>query len=250
MARPKKDSFDYFPHDTDAANDEKIEAMRATYGNDGYAFYFILLERIYKKNGVLDVKTPAIMTAIQRNITSDSELFQKMLNTAFEIDLFDKGSFDEKGIITSKAIESRTLSVNSERARKREWAKGKKVLDVENTANRRQLTPKVKDKVKVKDNIIPLSPPNGEGDAFNTFWQAYPKKVAKPQALKAFNKLKPDNQLLQQMLSAIEKQKKSPEWTKQSGQFIPYPGTWLNDYRWEDEQVDMPAQGKELQYLC
>ena len=38
-ARPRKDTFDYFPHDTDAAHDEKIEAMRALYGNDGYAFY-------------------------------------------------------------------------------------------------------------------------------------------------------------------------------------------------------------------
>lgn len=135
MARPKKDSFDYFPHDTDAASDEKIEAMRALYGNDGYAFYFILLERIYKKNGVLDVKNPAIMAALQRNITSDSELFQKMLDTAFEINLFDKGSFDEKGILSSKAIESRTFSVNSERARKREWAEGKKVLDIKNPAD-------------------------------------------------------------------------------------------------------------------
>jgi hypothetical protein len=47
MARPKKEGMDYFPHDTDAVNDEKIEALRLLYGNDGYAFYFILLERIY-----------------------------------------------------------------------------------------------------------------------------------------------------------------------------------------------------------
>ena len=48
MARPPKEGLDYFPHDTDAVNDEKIEALRALYGNDGYAFFFILLERIYR----------------------------------------------------------------------------------------------------------------------------------------------------------------------------------------------------------
>lgn len=55
MARPLKEGMDYFPHDTDASDDEKIEALRAIYGNDGYAFYFILLdlislEKIYWKH--------------------------------------------------------------------------------------------------------------------------------------------------------------------------------------------------------
>jgi len=29
--------------------------------------------------------------------------------------------------------------------------------------------------------------------------------------------------------------KKSNEWTENKGQFIPYPSTWLNQHRWEDE---------------
>lgn len=49
MARPLKLGLDYFPHDTDAWNDDKIEAMRVNFGNDGYAFYFIILERIYSQ---------------------------------------------------------------------------------------------------------------------------------------------------------------------------------------------------------
>ena len=43
MARPRKEGLDYFPHDTDAASDEKIEALTIIYGAKGYAFYFILL---------------------------------------------------------------------------------------------------------------------------------------------------------------------------------------------------------------
>ena len=70
---------------------------------------------------------------------------------------------------------------------------------------------------------------------FERFWKAYPKKVSKPGAKKAFDKLKPTDELLQTMLTAIERQKGSEQWTKDNGQFIPYPATWLNNNRWEDE---------------
>ena len=40
---------------------------------------------------------------------------------------------------------------------------------------------------------------------------------------------------LETLLSAVEKQKKSEQWTKNDGQFIPNPSTWLNQGRWDDE---------------
>jgi hypothetical protein len=234
MARGKKETFDYFPHDTDAAHDEKIEAMRALYGNDGYAFYFILLERIYKSNGILDVQNPSIRTALAQNITSDSGLFDKMLGTAFDIQLFDKVAFDEQGILSSPAIERRVASVNGERLRKREWARrqsgSQKDLDVQNTSNGQHSTPKV----KVKDKDTPI-PPTGFDARFNQFWKAYPKKVGKGAAEKSFQKFKPDDALLGAMLEAIAGQRNSQEWQKDSGQYIPNPATWLNQRRWEDE---------------
>lgn len=70
---------------------------------------------------------------------------------------------------------------------------------------------------------------------FNAFWDAYPKKVSKLYAFKCFEKLKVSDELLAQMLKAIEAQKKSIEWTKDGGEFIPHPSTWLNQGRWEDE---------------
>ena len=54
-------------------------------------------------------------------------------------------------------------------------------------------------------------------------------------AKKAFEKLKPDADLLETMIRAIEKQKRSEQWMKDNGQFIPHPQTWLNGKRWEDE---------------
>lgn len=68
--------------------------------------------------------------------------------------------------------------------------------------------------------------------AFDAFWAAYPKKVGKGDTRKAFAKVKAP---LDALLNAIETQKKSQQWQKDNGQYIPNPSTWLNQGRWEDE---------------
>lgn len=70
---------------------------------------------------------------------------------------------------------------------------------------------------------------------FEIFWKAYPKKVGKGAAEKAFAKAKPDDALTEKMLSAVEAAKRSSQWRKDGGQYIPNPATWLNQKRWEDE---------------
>jgi uncharacterized protein YdaU (DUF1376 family) len=70
---------------------------------------------------------------------------------------------------------------------------------------------------------------------FDVFWNKYPKKVGKDAALKAFQKRKPDQHLLVQMLNALGEQSRSEAWVKDGGQFVPNPATWLNQGRWQDE---------------
>jgi len=70
---------------------------------------------------------------------------------------------------------------------------------------------------------------------FDTFWQAYPKRIAKAKAEEAFSKLNPDEELMKVMLAALKAWSKTDQWTKESGQFVPNPTTWINQRRWEDE---------------
>ena len=70
---------------------------------------------------------------------------------------------------------------------------------------------------------------------FDRFWAAYPRKEAKPKAHDAFIKINPDEELLEKMLTAIEKWKASDQWNENNGQYIPHPTTWLNQQRWNDE---------------
>jgi len=37
------------------------------------------------------------------------------------------------------------------------------------------------------------------------------------------------------VLTAIDMQKHSEQWRKESGKYIPNPAIWLNQKRWEDE---------------
>ena len=90
-----------------------------------------------------------------------------------------------------------------------------------------------KTKTKTKTNIYSCA----KADAFAAFWAAYPKKKSKADAEKAFKQV---TEPIEVLLAAIEAQKKSPEWQKDGGQFIPYPATWLRRGAWMDE-TDAPA---------
>jgi hypothetical protein len=83
--------------------------------------------------------------------------------------------------------------------------------------------------------------PTGAEVRFESFWTAYPKKVGKDAAERAFAKRKPDEATLAAMLSAVASQAASPAWERDAGQFIPNPATWLNEGRWKDGNVEASA---------
>ena len=82
---------------------------------------------------------------------------------------------------------------------------------------------------------------------FFEFWKAYPKKVGKASCLKAWQKIKPDQALFTTIMQAVEQQKHSEQWTKESGQFIPNPLTWLSQGRWDDELKEARSNEKNGQ---
>jgi len=69
---------------------------------------------------------------------------------------------------------------------------------------------------------------------FDMFWKAYPRKVAKKDAARAFAKAK-DRPPIDDLIAEVELQCKSEEWRKDGGRYIPHPATWLNRGGWEDE---------------
>lgn len=90
-------------------------------------------------------------------------------------------------------------------------------------------------------------------DGFDDFWTVWPKKVGKVQAQRAWKKAIqehrlvrltdvgkhaiPEDQIVIEGLITHLKDRVvgDPQWTKDGGQFIPYPATFLNQSRWMDD---------------
>lgn len=121
MGRPRKEGMDYFPHDVDAAQDEKIEAMRSVHGNDGYAFYFITLERIYRSEiGELDLNNEVIFISLAKKIMVTQNKLKKMIQTSVDVGLFCSENYEKRKILTSAGIKKRLSVINSLRDKWRE----------------------------------------------------------------------------------------------------------------------------------
>jgi hypothetical protein len=90
---------------------------------------------------------------------------------------------------------------------------------------------------KRRSNTTPIVPVG-----FDLFWKAYPRKIAKPDALQAWRRLLPDADLTQKILAAVERARSTEQWLRDDGRFIPHPATWLNKRRFEDEVIDKPTQ--------
>ena len=72
-------------------------------------------------------------------------------------------------------------------------------------------------------------------DLFAVFWAAYPRKVGKKDAMKAFTVIAPNRGVVDYMVEAIEVQRRSRQWCEG---FIPWPATWLRGERWTDDLTE------------
>jgi len=72
------------------------------------------------------------------------------------------------------------------------------------------------------------------GVEFCAFWTAYPRKVGKAAALKAWVKHS-CWKYADDIMNAVAVQAEQPQWHEQDGRFIPHAASWLNGGRWNDE---------------
>ena len=68
-------------------------------------------------------------------------------------------------------------------------------------------------------------------ESFEIFYAAYPRKKDRITAKRRFMNL--STKLYPKIMEALELNKRSKQW--QDKEFIPFPSTWLNQKRWEDE---------------
>ena len=76
-------------------------------------------------------------------------------------------------------------------------------------------------------------PEPAQVEAFNKFYQAYPRHVGKSDAEKAWLTLNPDPDLIAKIMAAVQRYAEDVQGSEPK--YIKHPGPWLNARRWEDE---------------
>lgn len=105
----------------------------------------------------------------------------------------------------------------------------------------RILQPTERSLLKEKENLKKaLLKKERYSQEFSEFWNAYPRKVGKDKAWEAWQKKAPT---LFDCISTLKWQINCQQWTKDGGQFIPHPATWINQSRWQDEPVAAHISG-------
>lgn len=140
-----------------------------------------------------------------------------------------------KSVVDRDAQKSDTLAQNGAFGGRTSKANASKFKQTQANESKCKPTNNIRHKTedkghKTEDDIPPKSP--SPGDAFERFWSVYPRKIGKQSAKRAFDRVKVP---IETLVTAVERQKCSDQWTQNNGQFIPHPATWLNQGRWEDE---------------
>ena len=96
-------------------------------------------------------------------------------------------------------------------------------------------------KIREGKAVTTAGQPDGYPETFEEVWKIYPRKTGKGEAAKSWGKLKPSAQLIIKIKSSIETYKKTKQWLKDDGQFIPHLATFLNQRRFDDEPTGTPG---------
>ena len=104
--------------------------------------------------------------------------------------------------------------------------------------------------IKPQSKVNKTKPKKTEvNETFELWYSEYPRKEAKQDAIKAWNKLQKSMPELSVMVDKLKKQIAVHNWTKENIKYIPLPASYLNGKRWEDvieEQVMQEGKPAEI----
>jgi|DEB0MinimDraft_6_1074348.scaffolds.fasta_scaffold05399_10 tRNA 2-selenouridine synthase SelU len=216
----------WFKHDSDANMDAKLQEVLLDYGLEGYGLYWYCIElivgKIEKEKITFELEHDARIIA--RNTGCTVQKVEEMMKVFIDLGLFE----NSKGKITCMKIAKRldkSMTSNPDMRIIIENLKNHDTVMTQSDLTMIESEKVMQDKIRLDKNI----------NTFAQFWSSYPKKKSKGAAEKAWKRLKPDEQLVEKIISSIELAKTSEDWVKDSGKYIPYPATWLNAHGWEDE---------------
>ena len=221
-----KTNKSYFSHDSNARNSDKLLKVRMDLGAEGYAIYFMILERLREEDDYIS-KNDYMMIAYDLRV--DEEKVKKVIND-YDLFIVDDDVFYSKSFMERMTIKD-SKRLKAQKAVNERWEKEKKkkeqekyerntdVLQTYNERNTNLYKEKKSKEKKSKDNIYTASADAHaelKSETQGRIWAAYPVKKGKIHAMKSIEKLL-KGYTEQQVLNAIATYKADVEKQKASG---------------------------------
>lgn len=264
----------YFSHDSNARNSDKLIPLRMRLGAEGYGIYFMILERLREEPEYTSVKDYNMIafdlrvdTGKVKSVIEDFGLFVFTEDGKY----FYSESFKRR--MTQKDEKSKKLSEAGKKGNERRWKNDTdnqqenrhpiatqsppdRICD-ENLSQEKKRKEK-ESKVKKKENITPIIPQGDDSleKEFDKFRRSYPgNKGGLSTEFGKFKKKHKDwKDVVPLLLPALEKEiawrgykKERKEWTPEYKNL----STWLNNRCWEQEfEKEHPSIGVDTSRIA
>lgn len=233
MARPLKNSCDYFPHDADMRNHRKIKALRNKFGIEGYALWCMFLEFLTSNDNNRAVFSDLELELIAGDFNVSKELVSDFIQYCLQIDLL----YLRDDFVGSASLSDRLEPVYLKRGKMRELALNKQSSETKET----KATKKNKGTTKTENKNDPTLDFTTEINIdFDWFWNEYDKKVGDKAKLK-----KKWEKLTEEEREAIMEYIPPYKIAEPNKKYRKNPETFLNNKSWNDEIIQKTEKNEK-----
>lgn len=231
----------YLAMDTDFFSNRKIREAKRTCLDSIYCYQWLWANIDYETES-LEIKESSLKFEWMDICASQSNRFdlQKRLD-----------SLSHAGLIEVQFVSKSTLNESEIRSNKSQTSVQSDSNDVLTDLKSPLEPPETQTALRAtKTNKLTKEtyPPTPQGvdeecGRFEEFFREYPRKEAKAKA-KAVWQQKNLDALATCIISAANRYKQTPQWTRENGRYIPLPASFLEDERWDDEIPDVRTAAK------
>lgn len=165
-----------------------------------------------------------LASQMDNKIPNDSCWIEKKINATQPLDL--------EYLITCGFLDV-LLNDSKALADCKQYADGETETEAE--AETKAVCPHQKNTTKNGKNTTKDEKRSSYSEEFEAFWKEYPNKKGKFKASLSWKTYGCDNGIFDSIMESLSAHKKSSNWTKENGAYIPHGSTWVHGKGWEDE---------------
>lgn len=229
----------YFPHDSNARNSDKLIPVRMKHGAAGYGIYFMLLERLREEKDYMSIKDYNTLafdlrvdSSTLKSVVEDFGLFDFTTINGREF-FYSEGFQKRMELKDKKANERKEKARNAAKAR---WNKDDEAQEEreESSSNAQAMLNDAKESKEKESKEKNNKKESGSlKEDFEKLWKLYPKKQGKKKAFDSYKraiKSGTTNKEIQDGIVAYKKYLAAVEWLQPAN-----GSTWFNQERWQDD---------------